>query len=165
MRAEPSAELKEVLRKVKLSTRGNRKLGKLVESFLLRGGFITRAELRQSRFIPPEFKSYAAKLERRSLRDAEEFHRGMADGLRGVGHGVEGDRSNLATDIHFALAMWWRVVVRFKSVTELHAWLVRMMGAQQVGEKKRIEKICERIGLTLKEPGRPTVTPTLALPA
>ena len=163
MCAEPPAKLKEMLRQMRISTRARRKMGKLVETFFIGGGFITRAELQRSRFIPRKLKNYRAGLERGPARDAEQFHRGMADGLRGIGHGVPGDRSNLATDIHLALAMWWRVVVRFDSITALHAWLVRLMGAQQVGEKKRVEKICERIGLTLRAPGRPRETPTLLL--
>jgi hypothetical protein len=163
MSAKPSPELEKILRRVKISPRAKRKVSKLFEQFFLRAG-LTPAELRRSRFIPPDFKSYLAKVERGTLKDVREFHRGMVDGLEGVGKGVSRDQSNLATDIYLALAMWWRIVISYTSVTELHQWLTRILGEQRVGDRKRVEKICERIGLRFREPGRPPKNPTLVLP-
>ncbi len=158
-------EVKRALKRIRISPRARRKAGKLFDVFLLKGGFVTKAELRQSRFIPTRAIRYEARLQHGPIEELAEYHRGMSLGLRGIGPDAPGDRSDLATEILCFLVMQWRLVVRLKSVTELHLWLTRMLGAQRVGEKKRVEKICERIGLTLREPGRPKEIPTLALPA
>jgi len=156
--------LNTILKRARISTRTRRKIGKRFEVFLLKGGFITRAELRRSQFIPARALRYEANATKLPLHELAEFHDGMAAGLRGVGPKSPGDKSDPATEIHQILVTWWRLVVRLKSVTELHAWLVRLLGEPKVGDKKRVEKICERIGLTLREPGRPKEIPTLALP-
>jgi len=164
LQPEIPPELNSVLRRVRISSRAKRRIGKLFESFLLTGGFITRAELSRSLFIPTRAIKYEAHLQKRPLNELADFHDGMAAGLRGVGKNAPGDKSGLSTEIHLILVMWWRLVVHLKSVTELHMWLTRLLGEPKVGDKKRVEKICERIGLTLREPGRPKEIPTLALP-
>ncbi len=152
------------IKKARLSSRAKRQIGKLFEAFLLEGGLITRAEFRQSKFIPSEAAKYVTKLEGRPLNELSEFHRGMAVGLHGMGPGSVEDKSNLATEILFFVAMFWRLVVRLKNVRELHAWLTRMLGASKVGDRKRVEKICQRIGLHFGQRGRPRIIPTVTLP-
>ncbi|MGA2543156.1 MAG: hypothetical protein ABSG78_16520 [Verrucomicrobiota bacterium] len=55
---------------------------------------------------------------------------------------------------HFML--WhWRAVDQLDSVRALHDLLRRSMGEYRVGDLRRIEKICQRIGLHYRKPGRP----------
>lgn len=155
--------LRALNRKLRLSARAKRKLSKLVESFLIRAGFITKREIAQSRYIPRKIERYRDRVQRGPIHDLVEFRRGQADGIQGYGPGTPGDRTDLSTDILFLLGMFWRVVVRFRSVTDLHLWLTRLLGPQKVGDKKRVEKICERVGLSFRKRGRPRKNPTLLL--
>lgn len=140
----------------KLSPRANRKISKIVESFFLRGGEMTRAELNRSEFIPPDFKAHVRKVQRESVINASDFHRGLSDGLRGVGPDAPEDRSDLATDIYVMMAFFWRDVEKFHSVTQLHNWLrIALPVTVREGDRDRIAKICQRIGLTFRERGRP----------
>jgi hypothetical protein len=160
----PKHEFNVLAKKQKFSAATKRKMGKMFEDFFVQSGFLTRAEIRKSKFIPSEARRYESKATGLAPLEASEYHRGYADGLRGIGEGAPGDRSDLATNIHLILVIWWRFVVKFKSVTELHLWLSRHLGADKTGDKKRIEKICQRIHLKFREPGRPLKKPTLALP-
>jgi len=55
---------------------------------------------------------------------------------------------------HFML--WhWRAVAQLDSVRALHDLLRRSMGEYRVGDLKRVEKICQRMGLHYRKPGRP----------
>ena len=55
---------------------------------------------------------------------------------------------------HFML--WnWRGIERLDSVRALHDLLRRSMGEYRVGDLKRIEKTCQRVGLHFRKPGRP----------
>lgn len=60
-----------------------------------------------------------------------------------------------ATEIYLVMLHFWRRVDGMKSVHELHQWLIRVFGSQRIGDLKRIEKICQRIGLSYRKPGRP----------
>jgi hypothetical protein len=141
----------------RLSAGANRKIGKISEDFFLRGGLMTRLELRRSQFFPPDFKAYLRKLERESCAKASEYHRGLADGLNGVGKDSPKDQSDNATEIYFLTAMFWRTVAKFSSVTEYHSWLQLMLGSPKVRveDRERIAKICQRIGLRFRKRGRP----------
>lgn len=66
-----------------------------------------------------------------------------------------GNIGHSAFPIYVFMLMHWRIVERLNSVRELHEMLVKVFGASQVGELKRIEKICQRIGLHYRKPGRP----------
>ena len=46
-------------------------------------------------------------------------------------------------------------IERLGSVSALHTWLRKVMGEYRTGDLKRIEKICQRIGLHFRKPGRP----------
>lgn len=139
----------------RLSHRGKRMIGKMLEVFYLKEGFITRNEYRRSQFIPHDARRYASQADDLPAKDASEYYRGLSDGLKGIGAGVPGDRSNEATAIHWVLAMWWRLIARFESVTQLHDFLCRLLGPTVIGDKKRVEKICERLELRFRRPGRP----------
>jgi hypothetical protein len=62
---------------------------------------------------------------------------------------------NSATEIYFRMITRWRSVNAMNSVHELHQWLVKYFGPHRVGDLKRIEKICQRIQLHYRRPGRP----------
>lgn len=88
--------------------------------------------------------------------EMSEFLIGFADGFRRKPHTFKaGDLGNTAFEIHFFMRMFWKAVARLNSISQLHQVLVKMFGAQRVGDLKRVEKICQRIGLTFREPGRP----------
>jgi hypothetical protein len=65
------------------------------------------------------------------------------------------DIGNPATEIHFLMLTNWRLVNALRSVHQLHQVLVGVFGSHRVGDLKRIEKICQRIELSYRKPGRP----------
>lgn len=65
------------------------------------------------------------------------------------------DIGNSAFEIYFFMLNSWRFVDSLKSVHELHECLVKVYGPYRVGELKRVEKICQRIELRYRKPGRP----------
>lgn len=158
-------EIIRLVKKRRMSALAKRTAGKLIQSFVIKHDLHPLVNRSKSNFIPPDFRARMRKLDTSGGADSAEYHRGLSDGLRGIGQGAPGEKETLATDLYLTMLMWWRFVARFHSVTELHLWLTRVLGSQRVGDKKRIEKICERIGLTLRERGRPRENPTLALPA
>ena len=66
-----------------------------------------------------------------------------------------GNVGNSATGIYLFMLWHWRRIHAMRSVHELHQCLRRVLGSQQVGDLKRIEKLCQRIGLSYRKPGRP----------
>jgi hypothetical protein len=54
--------------------------------------------------------------------------------------------------------MFWQLVERMESVRQLHEVLVKLMSANRIGGQKRIEKICQRMGLSFRPVGRPKKT-------
>lgn len=66
-----------------------------------------------------------------------------------------GDIGNSAFPIHFFMLIHWQFANSLKSVHELHQHLVRILGPHRVGDLKRVEKICQRVGLHYRKPGRP----------
>jgi len=69
-----------------------------------------------------------------------------------------GDIGSTNFEIYMFLIVRWRTVVQLKSVSDLHQLLRKVIGEQRAGDLKRIEKICQRIGLHLRKPGRPKKT-------
>ncbi|HET7623842.1 MAG TPA: hypothetical protein VFM25_01165 [Verrucomicrobiae bacterium] len=66
-----------------------------------------------------------------------------------------GNIGNPTFEIYLFMLMYWPVVNDMDSVRQLHETLVKVFGANRVGDQKRIEKICQRIGLSFRKPGRP----------
>jgi len=89
-----------------------------------------------------------------SYADMKEFLLAYAAGFAQKPDTV-GDIGHSAFRIYFFMLFQWRLVERLNSVRELHELLIKIFGANQVGELKRIEKICQRIGLHYRKPGRP----------
>ena len=93
------------------------------------------------------------------INEAAEFFEGLADGFKGLDmRGSLYGMGTSITPIMVTLMIYWPLVQEMKSIPQLHRWLCIMDGKAKVGELKRVEKICERIGLTLKGPGRPPET-------
>lgn len=71
-------------------------------------------------------------------------------------------RQNSSTQIYFFMILYWKAIEAARqsgrySVSQLHAVLCQIYGAHLVGDKKRIEKMCERKGLHFRKPGRPAL--------
>jgi hypothetical protein len=64
-----------------------------------------------------------------------------------------GDVGSTATRLYWILLVSWRRVEEFGSIPELHRRLCRcvFLGPHVVGPLKRLEKICERVGLSYRE--------------
>jgi hypothetical protein len=66
-----------------------------------------------------------------------------------------GSLGNSAIEIYNFMLVYWRVVERLESVRHLHEVLVKVFGPYRTGDLKRTEKICQRIDLHYRKPGRP----------
>lgn len=66
-----------------------------------------------------------------------------------------GSFGNLAFEVYIFMLWHWRMVEKLDSVPELHKLLVKHLGQNRAGDLKRIEKICQRIGLHFRKPGAP----------
>jgi hypothetical protein len=163
MSVKPPPEVKQAFKKIRLAKKARHQAIRLWQDFLVSIQILTRKTGRLQLAGRRELNVHARKAEKYSGDDERNFFRGLSNGLHGVGRNVPGDKSTDATQVYLQLVIFWRFVVRFPSVSQLHEWLVHSQGASLIGDKKRIEKICQRIGLKLSEPGRPTKNPTLAL--
>jgi hypothetical protein len=66
-----------------------------------------------------------------------------------------GDFGNGAFRIYHFMLLHWHTVEHLDSVRSLHDLLRKCLGESLVGDLKRVEKICQRIGLHYRKPGRP----------
>jgi hypothetical protein len=76
-----------------------------------------------------------------------------------------GEMGSTSFEIYIFLLLFWRFVNQLKSVSQLHQVLVKIFSAHRVGDLKRIEKICQRIGLHYRKPGRPKKAEIIQTPA
>jgi hypothetical protein len=92
-----------------------------------------------------------------SYADMTEFLRAYSQAFsrKPTARGGVAEIGNSATLIYFRMITHWRVVNAMSSVPELHQWLVKHFGPYRTGDLKRIEKICGRIQLHYRRPGRP----------
>lgn len=164
-KARAPREVRAAIKKIRLSKKARRRFVRMWQDFLIDVQILVRKHGRLRSNFARELRALARITGRYSGHDESEFHRGLSAGLHGLGPDSPGDRSNDATEVYLLLVIWWRFVVRFDSVTVLHAWLTRTLGPARAGERKRTEKICQRIGLRFRERGRPRKNPTPALPA
>jgi hypothetical protein len=66
-----------------------------------------------------------------------------------------GNIGNPTFEIYVFMLIFWQAINRLDSVRQLHELLVKVFGATRMGDQKRIEKICQRIGLSFRKVGRP----------
>lgn len=62
---------------------------------------------------------------------------------------------NSAFEVYILMLSHWPMVEGLNSVHQLHEVLAIVLGSQRAGQLKRTEKICQRIGLSYRKPGRP----------
>ncbi|MGC3988553.1 MAG: hypothetical protein QM796_02475 [Chthoniobacteraceae bacterium] len=60
--------------------------------------------------------------------------------------------STTSTGIYFFTFVFWRYVQTLSSCRVFHELLCKVFGPQMVGDQKRIEKMCERLGLKFAQP-------------
>lgn len=53
------------------------------------------------------------------------------------------------------LATYWRSIINCKSLREVHGHLCKAFGEQKIGNFKTFEKLCAKIGLSIRGRGRP----------
>ncbi len=75
------------------------------------------------------------------------------------------DIGNPTIEIYFFMFTFWRAINALRSVHQLHQRLVGVFGPHRVGELKRVEKICQRIDLHYRKPGRPQKSEIIQTPA
>jgi hypothetical protein len=129
-------------------------LAELLEHSLENGAF---AEQWLPRFREVLLSAFERAVDDGTHEEAAAFFQGFAAGLstkRGeLAHHLEG---STAHPIYLRLFLDWPSIERLGSVRELYEYLQRKgMTRAQLGEQKRLEKICQRMGLTFREPGRP----------
>lgn len=92
-----------------------------------------------------------------SYEDMVDFLQGYADGF--ARKPKTSDIRQLGSSVfEILLFLIWnaKAVDRLNSIAHLHQVLVKSLGPYRVGDLKRTEKICQRIGLQYRKPGRPT---------
>jgi hypothetical protein len=91
-----------------------------------------------------------------TYEDMTDFLLGYADAFSRKPKTLKvGNIGNPTFEIYVFMLMFWRLIERMESVRQLHEVLVKFMGANRIGDQKRIEKICQRIGLSFRKVGRP----------
>lgn len=83
---------------------------------------------------------------------------------KGLMRGMEIKPDDLATShtfqantrTYWVLALMWRTWVKCKSLREVHRHLCKAVGEQKIGNFKKFEKLCRKIGFRIKGRGRPS---------
>jgi hypothetical protein len=102
-------------------------------------------------------ESFKAALAQTSRVEAADFFRGFADGIGKPGMTSKASLAGAttATPIYQRLFGQRKEIMRLKSVRELRDFLLQGGLSEQVlGDPKRLEKICQRIGLSFGSRGR-----------
>ena len=88
-----------------------------------------------------------------------QFFDGLSAGRKGPSGTSNGMLAETdASDIYLLLILHWRRIFNFSSMTELHRFLTCCLGRNRVGDKKRVEQLCARVGLRFRGRGRPRKT-------
>lgn len=110
----------------------------------------------------PKFESilhraFKEALDQDNYGEAVQFYSGFATGLSKKGFNKSGPaREKTTALIYQKMFTHWFEIEKLGSVPELRMFLIRHgVTVGMIGQPKRLEKICERIGLTLRKPGRP----------
>ena len=139
-----------------LSKHSQRKVDEASEKVFLIKDLVTEKDLAEADALGDATPDFSKILSTGTAIERIRFSEGLTMGLKGPS---QTDDSKLketdATEIYILLFLFWRQIIEFKSVTQLHHVLCLLMGKNRVGEKKRVETICRRIGLRLRGRGRP----------
>jgi len=89
-------------------------------------------------------------------QDMTDFLVGFADGFsrKPKSFGL-GEIGNTTFEIYHYMILNWAWIQQIESVRQFHECLVKTFGSHRIGEQKRVEKICQRVGLSFRKPGRP----------
>lgn len=132
-------------------------LAKLSEEQLKKGEEWTRRLFEE--FVPVWYRAVRRTLLRALAEEYSEARSFFAHFSQGLMSKPKTPASsavgNSATEVEFAMLYCWRLIETFPSVRVLHQFLVRLFDTNRVGDQKRVEKICQRIGLSFRKPGRP----------
>jgi hypothetical protein len=91
-----------------------------------------------------------------TYQDMTDFLLGYADGFSRKPKTFQAANFGSTTfEIYHCMLVYWRVIEPMESVRQFHEWLVIIFGASKIGEQKRVEKICQRMGLRFCKPGHP----------
>ena len=91
-----------------------------------------------------------------NYQDMTDFLLGYADAFsRKPKTYKTGNLGSTTFEIYNCMLVYWRFVDQMQSVRQFHEWLVKIFGAQKIGDQKRTEKICQRMGLHFRKRGRP----------
>jgi hypothetical protein len=90
--------------------------------------------------------------------DTRDFQKGLMRGMEIKPDDLATSRTFQAnTRTYWVLALMWRTWVKCKSLREVHRHLCKAVGEQKIGNFKKFEKLCGKIGFKLKGRGRPPV--------
>ncbi len=91
-----------------------------------------------------------------TYEDMTDFLLGFADGFSRKPKTFQpSNLGNPTFEIYVFMLVFWRAIDCMDSVRQFHEVLVKVFGTNRIGDQKRIEKICQRIGLSFRKPGRP----------
>lgn len=93
----------------------------------------------------------------RPNHEAKEFFKGVSEAQERPTYNAEGGLT--AANSSFPVYMWlvlnWKAVARFKTVPELHRWVVVWLGPAIVPDLESFKRMCRRHKIKLAPPGRP----------
>lgn len=114
-----------------------------------------------SKFERILIRAFKIALDQESHSEAASFFRGFSKGLSSKRSPVEAT-SATTFPIYFRMFLRWQEVEKLTSVSDLRSFLLAQGVKEEVlGDPKRLEKICQRIGLSFRKPGRPRTTEVL----
>jgi len=131
------------------------------------GRLLTEEEVQKTEAFQDAFVKWYSALRRLAkialCSSVDQSYESMSEFLTAYAQGfAKKPKGNMAADIggtnfgiYVYLLLYWRSIENFKSVAELHSTLRQVFGEYRTGNLKRIEKICERVGLHLGKRGRP----------
>jgi len=88
--------------------------------------------------------------------ESSEFLKGSSQAMLGPSRTKDGHLAETtATRLYLFTMLYWHWIFDLPSVTAFHEQVVRALGRNIVGDKKRVEQFCHRIGLRFRGRGRP----------
>jgi len=108
-------------------------------------------------FIEIMHEAFRTALEQPRYEDTVDFFRGFAGGIGNPGaRNGKSTANTSATPIYAVVGVCWPDIRKLRSLIELRTFLVAAgISEPLLGSQKRLEKLCQRIGLRLARRGRP----------